>query len=194
LFGRHAAEEELSINGSTIYMQIQKLKVENQISIKSNNQYSLITICNYDSYQSREDDYITTKEQPTNKQTTNKAHQSSIRVTAREQLSNTYNKDNKANNEELMSVVTFLNEKTGKEFKANTKSTVRLVGARIVEGRTVEELKSVIEQKAKQWLHDEKFNKFLRPQTLFGEKFESYLNETKRLTQNLPVEVKKMII
>ena len=42
---------------------------------------------------------------------------------------------------------------------------------------TLEEFKIVIDKKTKQWLNDEKMCKFLRPETLFGTKFESYLNQ-----------------
>ena len=86
LFGRHKAEEELFIDGSTIYKSIQKLQKLEMIEIKSNNQYSVITICNYNTYQSPENYEVTTKEQPSNNQ-----------VTSKEQVSNTTKKDNKDN-------------------------------------------------------------------------------------------------
>lgn len=66
LFGRFKAEEELNIDGSMIYRQLQKLEELEQIKIESNNQYSLITICNYDTYQSKLDK----NEQPSNNERT----------------------------------------------------------------------------------------------------------------------------
>lgn len=51
IFGRKKAEEELFIDGSTIYKSIQKLKEFEMIEIESNNQFSIITICNYNAYQ-----------------------------------------------------------------------------------------------------------------------------------------------
>ena len=66
LFGRYKAEEELCIDGSTIYKWIKKLEENGMILIQSNNQYSIITICNYDTYQSGN----ATNEQPTNNQRT----------------------------------------------------------------------------------------------------------------------------
>lgn len=74
LFGRFKAEEELFIDGSTIYKSMKKLEEMEMINIDSNNQYSLITICNYDYYQDAEK----YKKQPSNSQ-----------VTADEQPSNT---------------------------------------------------------------------------------------------------------
>lgn len=90
IFGRNKAEEELFIDGSTIYKSIHKLKEFNMIEIDSNNQYSIITVNNYDTYQNSENYKVTSKEQPSNNQ-----------VTSKEQPSNTTknaNKDNKDNN------------------------------------------------------------------------------------------------
>lgn len=93
LFGRYKAEEELCIDGSTIYRWIKKLEENEMILIQSNNQYSIITICNYDTYQSGNAD----DEQPTNNQRTTNEQQMNSRRTAGEQQVNTYNKDNKVN-------------------------------------------------------------------------------------------------
>lgn len=51
IFGRHKAEDELSIDGSTIYKSIKKLEEMKMIKIDSNKSFSVVTICNYDSYQ-----------------------------------------------------------------------------------------------------------------------------------------------
>lgn len=80
IFGRFKAEEELFIDGSTIYKSIKKLEEHQMIKIESSNQYSVITICKYDTYQDNNTYKITTKEQPRNSQ-----------VTSGEQPSNTTN-------------------------------------------------------------------------------------------------------
>jgi len=41
----------------------------------------------------------------------------------------------------------------------------------------LEDFKTVIDKKCVEWMNDEKMEKFLRPVTLFGPKFESYLNQ-----------------
>jgi len=66
LFGRMKAEEELGIDGSIVYRVLKKFEELSQIKIDANNQYSLITICNYDSYQNNNQD----EEQPMNSQRT----------------------------------------------------------------------------------------------------------------------------
>ena len=93
IFGRYKAEEELCIDGSAIYRWIKKLEENGMISIQSNNQYSIVTICNYDTYQAGNE----TDEQPMNNQRTTKEQPKNSRRTADEQQMNTYNKDNKDN-------------------------------------------------------------------------------------------------
>jgi hypothetical protein len=93
LFGRYKAEEELCIDGSTVYKWIKKLEENGMILIQSNNQYSIITICNYDTYQSGN----TNEEQPMNNQRATNEQPMNSRRTTNEQQANTYNKDNKVN-------------------------------------------------------------------------------------------------
>jgi hypothetical protein len=88
LFGRLSAENELFIDGSTIYKCIKRLEKLKNIEINSNSHYSVITICNYEHYQDLNNYKVAAKEQPSNKQ-----------VTGKEQPSNTPNKDNNANKE-----------------------------------------------------------------------------------------------
>lgn len=55
IFGRNKASEELGLNGTAVYRILQKFEELKQISIEPNNHYSLITICNYNSYQNIKD-------------------------------------------------------------------------------------------------------------------------------------------
>lgn len=73
-------------------------------------------------------------------------------------------------------VVEYLNQKTGKNFKHTSKVTQRHIRARLAEGFTVNDFKQVIDNKCNDWLRDQKMKEYLRPETLFGTKFESYLN------------------
>lgn len=74
-------------------------------------------------------------------------------------------------------IVDYLNEKTDSHYKATTPKTKQLVQARLKEGFSVDDFKTVIDKKTATWLKDSKMNKYLRPLTLFGTKFEDYLNE-----------------
>ncbi|MGX8233977.1 conserved phage C-terminal domain-containing protein [Bacillus subtilis] len=75
-------------------------------------------------------------------------------------------------------IVSYLNEKTGSKYRHTTNATQRLIKARLNEGFSVEDFKRVIDNKTAEWLNDKKMAEYLRPQTLFGTKFESYLNQS----------------
>lgn len=74
-------------------------------------------------------------------------------------------------------IVDYLNEKCGTSYKHTSSATKKLINARIKECFTIEDFKRVIDIKAADWLADKKMSVYLRPATLFGTKFESYLNQ-----------------
>nr|UVX49669.1 MAG: hypothetical protein [Bacteriophage sp.] len=73
-------------------------------------------------------------------------------------------------------IVDHLNQRAGTHYKATTSTTRKLIKARLKEGFTVDEIKLVIDKKCADWLHNPAMVEYLRPETLFGNKFESYLN------------------
>ena len=80
-------------------------------------------------------------------------------------------------------IVEYLNEKSGKNFRYSSRKTKDLIQARLNEGFTVDDFKTVIDKKVAEWKDDAKMNQFLRPETLFGTKFESYLNQKEVTTK-----------
>ena len=80
-------------------------------------------------------------------------------------------------------IVQYLNQKTHKNFKHTSKVTQRHIRARLAEGFTVSDFKQVIDNKCNDWLRDQKMKEYLRPETLFGTKFESYLNSKTTTTK-----------
>lgn len=74
-------------------------------------------------------------------------------------------------------IINYLNQKTGAHYRDNSKATQRLIKARWNEGFNPEDFKKVIDIKTYEWLNDSNMCKYLRPETLFGTKFEGYLNE-----------------
>ena len=83
-------------------------------------------------------------------------------------------------------IVTFLNSVTGSKYKASTDKTRRLIAARLAEGFSVDDFKSVITKKAKEWQNTD-MAQYLRPETLFGTKFEGYLNQPERNNRRSPI-------
>lgn len=74
-------------------------------------------------------------------------------------------------------VIDYLNQKTGRRYRVTDKVR-RLIRARLNEGADFNDFVKVIDNKCADWLHDEKMNLYLRPDTLFGNKFQGYLNQT----------------
>lgn len=85
-------------------------------------------------------------------------------------------KDKKSEENELVEkVVECLNKTTGKRYRATSESVRSHILARIREGATFEEFQEVIQKMNIRWRNTE-MAQYLRPRTLFGPKFEDYLN------------------
>ena len=67
------------------------------------------------------------------------------------------------------------NETDDKLITETNKTTQKHINTRLSERFTVEDFKTVIDKKYAEWLGTD-YEQYLRPQTLFGTKFESYLN------------------
>ena len=86
--------------------------------------------------------------------------------------------NNKNINKNIYSrVVEYLNEKVGSSYKPTTKKTRDLITARMNEGFVYEDFKKVIDIKTEEWLNNKDMAKYLRPETLFSNHFEGYLNQ-----------------
>ena len=79
-------------------------------------------------------------------------------------------------------IINYLNNKIGTNYKYTSKKTQTLIHARTEEGFTIEDFKTVIDKKAAEWLGTD-MAQYLRPETLFGTKFESYLNQKEKETR-----------
>ena len=75
------------------------------------------------------------------------------------------------------SIIDYLNQKLGTKYKPNASKNKTVINARLNEGYTLDDFKQVIDNKYNDWANDAKMVKYLRPETLFGTKFEGYLNE-----------------
>lgn len=84
-------------------------------------------------------------------------------------------KDNIDNNI-YINIISYLNNRCNTRYRYNTPNTKKHIGARIKEGYTEQDFYTVIDKKVNEWLGTER-ERYLRPDTLFGTKFESYLNQ-----------------
>ncbi len=154
---------------------------------------TIITICNYEDYQPDTEKEVQQMEQQTVQQTDNRRTTDGTRL-------NKVKKDKKEKNKTgfinkpcsptandvgekqqpeppFKRIIDYLNAKIGSHYKPSSAKNKALISARFNEGFTVENFKMVIDKKVAEWGGDEKFCKFLRPETLFSNKFESYLNQ-----------------
>lgn len=162
--GRKRISKDTGLQPRSIRTCLNKLILTNEITVKSSNKHSLITLCNYDLYQS--------VESKTTSKTSDKVSEiSPISVTQPTTL-------NKVNNI-IKDIIVYLNEKTNSSYRFDSKKTNEHIGARLKEGFTLDDFKKVIDVKSKEWLHNEKMLPYLRPQTLFSGNFEGYLNQCK---------------
>lgn len=161
VFGRKKASSELLMDESKIYRLLKTFEKRNKIEVESNNKFSVVTIVNWSFYQ---DDEQQSEQQSNNNLTTNK------------QQSNTNKNVKKVENVNTKDIVQFLNDKASTNYKHTTKKTNDLINARINEGFTKDDFIKVITVKTNEWLNTE-HSKYLRPETLFGNKFEGYLNQ-----------------
>jgi uncharacterized phage protein (TIGR02220 family) len=79
-------------------------------------------------------------------------------------------------NEVYEDIVNFLNQATGKNYKTNSVINRKFITQRLNDGFTIDDFMQVISVKSTNWLGS-KMEQFLRPETLFSNKFEAYLNE-----------------
>lgn len=70
-----------------------------------------------------------------------------------------------------------MNKKANTNYRVTSEKTKKLINARLNEKYKEQDFYKVIDTKCTSWLKDKEMCKYLRPETLFGTKFESYLNE-----------------
>ena len=100
----------------------------------------------------------------------------SSRQTGGKQVATNKN-DNKDKNNNYIEIIDYLNEKTGRHFRASTKEYQKVINARLKD-YSVEELKKVVDDKCLKWTGKENLEEHLVPLTLFCAKhFDTYLNQ-----------------
>lgn len=82
------------------------------------------------------------------------------------------------------SIIDYLNLKANTGYQSKTNSYRKFIDARLNDGYKLDDFYKVIDNKCSEWINTD-FQKFLRPETLFGNKFDSYLN------QNLTIKNKQ---
>lgn len=167
--------DELDFEESTVQLALTVLQQMNMIVTDS----GFFSIAGWDEYQNiegmeriREQNRIR-KQKQREKQ---KALPSPGHVTSRDSHATDTDKEKEKDIDNNKYIVDYLNSKAGTNYRATTPKTQKLINARMSEGFKVDDFKAVIDKKCADWLKTD-MEKYLRPETLFGTKFEGYLNE-----------------
>lgn len=187
---RKSLSRLVGISESKVQRYLNVLEIEQQIEQQGHTKFRIISILNWDKYQNNE--------QQIEQQVNSKRTASEQQVNTAKELKNNKNEKHykktdsvpngtvssaldvpraKSPSEEIKEIIDHLNRSTGKQFRFDSKKTLTFISARLKEGFCVDDFYRVIDNKVEKWLGDPKMVDFLRPETLFGTKFESYLNE-----------------
>lgn len=161
---------------NVVRLAIETLQSFGMIQITEQN---YICICNWEKHQNikglekiREDTRLRVRKHRENKK---------LSVTKNVTLRNATekNKNRKELDKEVIpyvEIVNYLNDMANTKYKPTTRKTKDLIKARCNEGFNLDDFKTVIKNKTDEWQKTD-MQKYLRPETLFGTKFESYLNQ-----------------
>jgi uncharacterized phage protein (TIGR02220 family) len=186
---RHTSEEKLAsrwgVSRNTVRKFLTLLEKDDMISIKKSRQSgTTYKVLNYNVYQGFSEEKKHQTEQRTEQQKDNGVNNELNINKNDKELKNEKNEKKKdiAGQEKPDSIpykeiIDYLNQQAGKNFKHTAAGNKKVIKARWNEGYTLDQIKQVIDSKAADWLNDSKMNQYLQPSTLFGNKFDQYLNQ-----------------
>ena len=176
--------EETALSEKTIRKWLKRFEEDKQIELRGMNRFTIIKVINYAKYQ----DYISENETERSELRYEPRFEQRSELGSEQRLDNRTNKQiNKETKEQYISgetpedysetdsVIDYLNLVTGQKYKYS-KTSRKHIHARLSEGFTVEDCKSVIDKKTREWIGTDMM-KYLNPETLFAGKFEKYLNQ-----------------
>lgn len=170
------------LSRQTVSECLKRLSETGELTVETTNKYSLITVKNYDRYQDEKlfvvkpavNSVVKSAVKSAVKNLDSKVNSKvNSKVDTTKEVKNLKNVKKK---EDIYTVVSYLNDRASTSYKPDSDKTQRLITARLNEGYTVDDFKTVIDKKTDEW-KDTEMQKYLRPETLFGTKFESYLNQ-----------------
>jgi len=204
---------KLSIETGLTEMQVRTalkhLKTTGEVTGCQQAKFTVFTVNNYNKYQSDNKGVtdgqqlsnadITGREQASNRVITGEQQEDNTRVTTIEEKKEVKNERMEEGKKvkhmssctsadrtpeyQYKAVIDYLNTKMCTSYRASSKDTQKHIRARFQEGYTLDDFVKVIDKKVREWKGTE-FEKFLRPSTLFGPKFENYLNQTGRTSSS----------
>ena len=143
----------------------------------SDSSRTLLTIVNYEVYQDLTDSDKDTNEDSIKDSIKDTPKDTDKPQTINKELKNIKNERNNNNMSEIAKdIIDYLNFSIGSNYRHTSAKTKTLINARLNDGFTVDDFKTVIDKKYEEW-KGTSMEQYLRPETLFGTKFEGYLNQ-----------------
>lgn len=176
--------KDLKLSRQKCQRALAQLARDNFINVKNvSNRFTLITIINWGTYQDvkEESEQQVGNRRATSEQQVGTIEQGNKETKKKEEHTPAPPEDTRTASRER--IIKYLNAKLGTKYKPGSQKTSSLINARINEGFSVEDFKPVIDSKVAEWGNDADKKKYLRPETLFGAKFEGYLQATE---MNIP--------
>ena len=186
VFGRKKAAQELGLSEQNVRTAIKHLTKSGEIStVKVTNKFSIINIEKWGLYQGQEEtpnrqaNQTLTKHQPSTNHFQEEKEEKEEKEVYMSNTSTGSKKETISSGFEAKAIISYLNDETGRQFKAGDRRTNELIADRLREGYQVSDFLTVIDNKVRQWLGDEKMEEFLTPRTLFSaDHFADYLAQT----------------
>ena len=191
---RHTSEDKLSarwgVSRNTVRKFLALLEKDGMISLKKSRQSgTTYKVLNYNVYQGFSEEKKHQTEQRTEQQKDN-AVNNELHINKNEKNEKNEKKKDIVEQEPdpipYREIVDYLNQKAGKNFKHSAAGNKKVIKARWNEGCKLDQFKRVIDIKCQDWLNDENMNQYLQPSTLFGNKFDQYLNQRKSNSNGAP--------
>jgi len=185
----------LGIPEGQVRTALTNLTKTGDISQNSTNHFTIITVCNYEKYNSYEKEEqqpdvkpITTRQQPDDNPITDGLQTDDNPISTSKKGRKKEGKNEEFKNEEntkraralepiISEIISDLNLVLGTEYRASSKATQKLINARISDGFGFEDFQTVHRNKFEDWAGKPDMVKYLRPETLYSNKFEGYLNQ-----------------
>lgn len=166
---------ETGLTVSRVRTALNHLKATGELTVTRYPKYSVITVNNYYKYQMGN---------------TQNSEQVIIPEGAKKGYEEIRDNFLCADSLDYAAIIDYLNLKAGTEYRSTSKYIRKYIDARFAEGYTIDDFKRVIDIKCAEWSREpypgeKDMRPFLRPSTLFGTKFESYLNQKGAIYNNL---------
>ena len=172
--GRKKISSEIGLSEQNVRTSLHKLEKTQNLTIKTTNKFSIITICNYDSYQSEKSE----TNQQTNQQLTNNQPTTNQQLTTNNNNKNNKNEKNEKKNTDVYpDFLKLFNETTGKKYRKLDNKTQNHLKELQTLGFTQDDILNAIKNCMADEFHQQNNMKFLTPEFITRtDKLEKFLN------------------